>query len=534
MLNKSTISEIFKSQFKKELEKSNTPPFLFAGSGLSIRYYNIPTWIELLNEFVLLHKNHFIYEFGYYSSKCNRDPLKIASMLAFEFHEVWWRDKQFKKSRIEFEKIAGLNSEIAFKIELSKLILSKKKLNPTYKKELEILSKSILSGVLTTNWDDFLQNLFLDLNVKIGQKEIIFSDQHSLGEIYKIHGCISQPESLVLTSDDYEQFIQNNHYLNSKILTLFVDYPIIFIGYSLSDPNIESILKNIVDCLDNDFLKIDILHNRLFFVEWQRTPCDPTIESSTYSLSSFSIPIKKMKVHGYSEIFEVLSEIPRKFPLNVLKQLQGMVYDFVMTTEPTNRIMVNGLDELDKIDNLEVVVGFGNISKLKDKGVVGLKDIDLIKDILFDDLPKENYSEIVQQLLPSIIRKKVFIPFFKYQKHTNNLKEDNALINFTNDNFTLINSQNISIIDYRLPNQISTMARHLNNIISLEDLIINVNLKHALQRIPYLSIQQINIQTLRTFLKNNWDNVINDKSLFSSFRKCVCLLDFLENTNRNQ
>jgi hypothetical protein len=531
---KKTISpsDRFKQNFKKEISKSNTPPFLFAGSGLSIRYYGIPTWIDLLNEFVDSNRECFKNEFGFYSSKCSRDPLKIASQLAEEFHVFWWSNEKFKESRERYKDLAGSNVEVAFKIELAQYIESKKTINNELKGEIELLSKAVLSGILTTNWDDFLQSTFSEFKVNIGQREIIFSDQHSIGDIYKIHGCVSQPESLILTSEDYDRFIQNNHYLNSKILTLFVDYPIVFMGYSLSDPNIELILKNIVNCLDNDFLSIDKLQDRLFFVEWQPNPCDPEIETTTISLKSFPIPIKKIKAHGYKEILEVLAEIPRKFPINVLRQLQGMVYDFVLTAEPTNKILVKGIEDLDKIDNLEVVVGFGNISKLQDKGVVGLKDLDLIRDILFDDLPKENYPEIVEQLLPTIIRKNVFIPFFKYQNQVGNLNQNNSLKDHTFNNHTLTNSQNISIVDYRLKTQIKSMARVLNGIQTLQDLIDSTDFIHAIQRIPYLSEDNIDTNLMREYLIENFDLIEVGTGYFSNLRKCVCLLDYLENANQ--
>lgn len=532
---KKTISpsERFKRNFKKEISKSNTPPFLFAGSGLSIRYYNIPTWIDLLNDFVDANRDCFENEFGFYSSKCSRDPLSIASQLAQEFHAFWWKNEKFKESREQFKDLAGSNVEVAFKIELAKFIQDKKKIRKELKDEIELLSKAVLSGILTTNWDDFLQSTFNDFKVNIGQREIIFSDQHSIGDIYKIHGCISQPDSLILTSTDYERFIQNNHYLNSKILTLFVDYPIVFMGYSLSDPNIELILKNIVNCLDNDFLSIEKLHDRLFFVEWQSLPCEPEIETTSISLKSFPIPIKKIKAHDYKEILEVLTQIPRKFPINVLRQLQGMVYDFVLTAEPTNKILVKGIEDLDKIDNLEVVVGFGNISKLQDKGVVGLKDLDLIRDILFDDLPKENYQEIVEQLLPSIIRKNVFIPFFKYQKQICNLNPDNSLKEHSFSNHTLANSQNISIEDYRLKNQKKSIERQLSGIETLQELIESTDFIHAIQRIPYLAQEKIDSQLLREYLIENFEVVEAGTGYFSNLRKCVCLLDYLENANHN-
>lgn len=531
IVKKISPTDKFKREFKKVLDKSNSAPFIFAGSGLSIRYYNIPTWMDLLASFVEKYQDYFKHEFGYYSSKVSGDPLKIASELASEFHEIWWNEKRFEDNRILYKGIANKTLEVAFKIELCAFIKEKVKIDTERQSEVDLLKSSVLSGIMTTNWDDFFQVNFKEFDTKIGQKELIFSDQHAIGEIYKIHGCISQPESLIVTKNDYDEFEKNSHYLKSKILTLFVDFPIIFIGYSISDPNIQLLLQNIILSLDNDYLKIEKLQDRLFFVDWQADICEPSIENSNYQIPSGSIPIKKIKAHSYEAIFEVLSSIPRKLPINILRQLQGMVYDFVMTKEPTGRVLVNGIEDLDNIKNLEVVVGFGNISKLQEKGVVGLKDIDLIRDILFDDIPKENYSEIVEQLLPTIIRKNVYIPFFKYQKYTDNLETDNSLKNFKNDNETLNNSQNISIDDYRLEKQKKTISKQLLGINSLEELIESSDFTHTIQRIPYLKDEEIDIVFLKEFLKNNWEELDPKAIYFSNFRKCVCLLDYLENAN---
>ncbi|MDT1838087.1 SIR2 family protein, partial [Acinetobacter baumannii] len=81
------------------------------------------------------------------------------------------------------------------------------------------------------------------------QKELLFSNPQQIAEIYKIHGCASKPESLVLTNEDYIDFNARNPYLAAKLITLFVEHPIIFIGYRLSDPNIQGILRAIASCI---------------------------------------------------------------------------------------------------------------------------------------------------------------------------------------------------------------------------------------------------------------------------------------------
>ncbi|MGR5342305.1 SIR2 family protein, partial [Vibrio astriarenae] len=75
-----------------------------------------------------------------------------------------------------------------------------------YADEVAALSRLNVDGIITTNWDTFLQSLFPDYRVYVGQDELLFSNPQSIGEIYKIHGCVNTPRSLVLTQHDYKDF----------------------------------------------------------------------------------------------------------------------------------------------------------------------------------------------------------------------------------------------------------------------------------------------------------------------------------------
>ena len=60
-----------------------------------------------------------------------------------------------------------------------------------------------------------------------------------------MHGCVTDPVSLVFTQGNYDQFIRKKKYLSAKLLTYFSEHPLIFVGYGAGDPNIKAILSDI-------------------------------------------------------------------------------------------------------------------------------------------------------------------------------------------------------------------------------------------------------------------------------------------------
>ena len=159
--------------------------------------------------------------------------------------------------------------------------------------EIELLKQVVIDGIVTTNFDPLLESFFPDFRVFVGQEELLFAGLQGVGEIYKIHGSTSDPDSLVLTSRDYQRFEDRNPYLAAKLLTTFVEHPVIFLGYSLTDSNVTSILSSIAGCLTQS--NIDQLRDQLIFVQW-----NPEVEPSTapYTLvvDGFTIMVHRIVV----------------------------------------------------------------------------------------------------------------------------------------------------------------------------------------------------------------------------------------------
>ena len=109
------------SELFDHLKKFTTNPYLFIGSGFSRRYLNLPTWELLLSDFFKI--SHITSEFEYFKSKCNGNLPLLATKLSDEFHEIWWKNSQFKEHRELFKSLASDHVNLPLKIEILNFII---------------------------------------------------------------------------------------------------------------------------------------------------------------------------------------------------------------------------------------------------------------------------------------------------------------------------------------------------------------------------------------------------------------------------
>lgn len=147
-----------------------------------------------------------------------------------------------------------------------------------------------------------------------------------------------------------------------------MENPIIFIGYSLDDKNIQNILKSIIKCLTKD--NVEKLRDRLIFCQWSNLPITPSLSDSTMLISDTLIPIKLIKLHDFVDLYTVLANNKKKLPTKVLRQMKGMVYDFVKTNNSKQKVFVtDNLDNIEDIHKAEFVWGIGLRDKLAEQGI---------------------------------------------------------------------------------------------------------------------------------------------------------------------
>lgn len=373
---------LIENAISEQIKKYNSAPYLFIGSGFSRRYLGLEDWQGLLQKFC---KDLKPYE--YYKSTHNNDLPVVAGAMSRDYNQVVWSSTE--EEMTEFVKKNSpnlLNSSSALKIAISDYLTSfgAAQVDAQYKDEIEALKQVQVEGIITTNWDNLLKDLFPGFETVIGQDGLISSSTFGLGEIFKIHGCSTKPESLVLTDEDYRDFNRRNAYLAAKLVTYFVEHPVIFLGYSLTDENVTEILSSIINCMGRE--NIQKLDDNFIFV--QRTQGEEKLTRSYKNIGGAYIPIIILELKDFGNLYRPLSQLKRKLSMRLMRYLKEQLYEFVHSNNPKGKVAVLDFGELDEnveLSKIEVVIGVGLMQKLSPIGYHLLKPYDIIKEFLFEE-----------------------------------------------------------------------------------------------------------------------------------------------------
>ncbi|WP_086936671.1 MULTISPECIES: SIR2 family protein [Pseudomonas] len=506
------------------LAQNGGAPFLFVGSGFSRRYIGLEQWDELLKRFC-----DGIQEFGYYSSQNNQDLAKAASAIAKDFNEIWWKSEKYSESRKNnSDSITSVSSALKHEMASYLANISHNKISADgLSDELEALSRLNVDGIITTNWDLFIEELFPDYKVFIGQEELLFSNPQSIGEVYKIHGCASQPNSLVLTNEDYEIFEEKNPYLAAKLITIFIEHPVIFIGYSISDRNIQKIIESIVNCLGQD--KLDLFGRNLIFLQRTKQDEEPSFQSALMSIGETRLNITVIRTSNYLDVYEAIESTKRKIPARILRYCKEQMYDLVKSNDPETKLAVLDIDQIDNKDDVEFVVGVGVAKSHEGISKQGYKGITI--DDIFSDIisVKSQYdpAELLREVYPPLLKRpNKYIPGFRYLHALGITSHDELMKSEFSEVEGIIFKANRK--DYRI-NQYGKHYESNYKNLSTREIIAETTAEKATLIIPFQDDGDIDIAAVKELLENNKNNLKTEHSSYSTyFRKLACLVDRLE------
>lgn len=365
-MNYEQYKKSVQSDIEACMENLQVQPILFVGSGMSQRYFDAPCWDKLM--FDMSERCPLITKkFAYYQQQHKRDNIEIATVFSDKYSEWAWGDGHDRFPQEMFEPDVSKDNYLKFEVASHIKTLSDKFDVETngYCGEIESLKRVNPHSIITTNYDDALEKIFPDHHKVVGQ-EIVRANYTSYGEVLKIHGCLSNPDSLILTSEDYSDFNKRKKYLSAKLLTYFAEHPLFFLGYSLTDSNIRGILSDIDEILAPNNELIPNIYMVCFDPDAGEKRDLPTEQLVTIDASR-SVRLKVIYASDYKWIFDSLSACTPEITVNprLMRSLLARTYKLVSSDIPKQELPFNFKmlqDIEDKSDTLPTLFGITQLT----------------------------------------------------------------------------------------------------------------------------------------------------------------------------
>lgn len=520
----------------EKLVQQNRLPVLFIGSGISKRYLkDYPSWPELLElSFKKFSNDEF--EYNGLINQLKRKGLsdfdvnaELGSYIESQFNDAFFR----RKFKIGTSKNPAWikRGTSPYKMFLA-LLFKKMQLltSPSLKKELDEFKqlRNKISAVITTNYDLFLEQVVFpdDFTVFTRQNQLFSAESYNCAEIYKIHGSATDADSIIITKKDYEDFVSSRKLIIAKMLTLFADSPIIFMGYSFTDEDVQGVISDFLDCLtpnelkhiDQHFIFISHKANEQKFIECKR---------SITTKKGHVIPFTEIMTDNYYKVFNTLNSlVPGISPKRIreTKRVIKSIVDSTVTNKDAESVVI-GIDNLDNIDlsnkPLAIAIGYKE-NILSHYGYMQLSDELIIEDILYNN-KNLNADAMCSQYFSSLSITRI-IPVYKYSTHCSvNIPANSKLQKY-------INAHNS--VDKIISNKVKkTYAKQpqFNNINDLITAIANepsLNKKYGMLMV---NMENFDISLTKEICKQlfNEDRTTSTKS--SIFKRCIMYIDLLEN-----
>lgn len=98
---------------------------------------------------------------------------------------------------------------------------------------------------ITTNYDEMFELTHKPLNTVFHSNKLPLR-KRGQPTLYKIHGHLGDPDSLIISSSDYLRFFDKaDHLLWKQLESLMVSHTLVFIGYAVEDPNVLEVFLRV-------------------------------------------------------------------------------------------------------------------------------------------------------------------------------------------------------------------------------------------------------------------------------------------------
>lgn len=412
------------------------PPILFIGSGISKRYLlDYKSWKEMLYSI---------------AERIGIDKRRFASFIqsaegdASEYGTLPKTATNLKQYLIENLMSGSIRAEDVYtpdelkmydeEIDAFKILVASQFASYTIRDTLSVTTEmrllrnliNIVPSIITTNFDRFLENeIFKEFKTYTSISDYYLSGSQGIGEIYKIHGSVESPDSLIICEKDYIDFNKNSKIVSAKMLSMLCDYPMVIIGYSMDDVNIKKIIYNLMSSLNDE--KLREIEKNIYYVSYKEGESGLIKGKASFEYEEKRLTLSSIETDNFEVVFEELSSyLPSTSPSEIRK-LRQLVKNIVLTSKPSgDQFLKIHIDDLDSSAPENVILMVSDVEyghAIKEYTIITPDTI--IEDILFGgikldpEIVLKHFNEYTQ-----IFATTSYIPICPY---VNRSKNDSSL-----------------------------------------------------------------------------------------------------------
>ena len=440
-------------KISKFVEQFSNHPVLFIGTGLSMRYLkNSYSWEQLLKKicYDLKGNDEFFYDLKemYYMDGNYRYD-KMATDIEREFDAELKKDRNGKFKHVNDVFYNNMSKGIVvsrFKIYISEIFSELKYRDNSEIVELKKARKNI-SSIITTNYDKMIEDIF-GFSPLIGN-DILLSNPY--GSVYKIHGCVSQPDKIIITESDYSKFNEKYELIRAQLLSLFIHNPIVFIGYSIGDSNIKDILKTIFTYVEPNSPEAEKIRSHFLLVEYEENSDNLEVTEHDIDVEGFStIRINKIKTDNYAEIYSSIAKLQLPVSAMDIRKVQTVVKEIYSG----GSIKVSITNDLDELENGDKVLAIGSRKSI----TYSYQTAPEMMKNYFTIIEEEN-NQVLELVDKVMIRSQQFFPIYAFAKIDPSIKRIEKLKKQQNGKLEALKRQ----IEQKFDVKETTLEDILNN-----------------------------------------------------------------------
>ncbi|AMH95253.1 hypothetical protein AR505_1538 [methanogenic archaeon ISO4-H5] len=402
------------------------PPILMVGSGIPKRYLSdFKTWDELLQAVAMrmgIDKRTYIA----HKHIAEDSPGKSGTLpeLAYNLRQLLF--EQLVSGKVKATDIFTSEEELKmydsgidpFKILISSEVVTYSVLDDsTTMKELESFRNliNIIPAVITTNYDCFLENeVFKEFSVYTSVSDYYYFHSEGIGEIYKIHGSADDPESLIVTSKDYEGYSEKSKVVSAKVLSMMCDYPLLIIGYSLSDDDVSRMIYDLMSSLNEKGLQT--IKKNMIYIVYEKDLPEPIPGTKTFKNEQGEFTLRTIRTSDFNAIYEELGAYTPSASPREIRKIRQLVKNIVLTAQPTEKqYMKIGIDSLDSEDSdrITLILTDKEVGRLLKEYTPITPDL-LINDYLAEESAMDPDSVVRYFSVYSNLQPNMYIPLYPY------------------------------------------------------------------------------------------------------------------------